>query len=181
MTEAELLHRRLISLTRSPFFSTYQVLSMKTRKIHLLLAALALSLSGTAMAELKAEDAIKYRQSGYAFAAWNIQRIKANVEGNFNKDEVVRAANAIQAIANSGMGALYLPGTDKGKGWEETRLKPELFTSKDLAAQVAGAFIKEADEMARVAARGDAGAVRTQLGKLQDTCKGCHKEFKIKR
>jgi hypothetical protein len=49
--------------------------------------------------------------------AWNMGRIKMNVEGgNFNKEEVIKAANAIQAIANSGMGALYPPGTDKGKG-----------------------------------------------------------------
>lgn len=62
-------------------------------------------------AQIKPEDAIKFRQSGYGFMAWNVQRIKANVEGKFDKEEVVKAANAIQAIASSGMGALYLPGT----------------------------------------------------------------------
>ena len=47
--------------------------------------------------------------------AWNMVRIKTNVEGTYNKEEVIKAANAIQAIANSGMGALYLPGTDKSR------------------------------------------------------------------
>lgn len=99
-------------------------------KSALLLALLATSLAaGNAVAQVKPEEAIKYRQSGYGFMAWNMGRIKMNVEGgNFNKDEVVKAATAIQAIANSGMGALYLPGTDKGTGWEKTRAKPEMWT-----------------------------------------------------
>ena len=151
-------------------------------KAKLLLALVSVALTtGTAVAQVKPEDAIKYRQSGYAFMAWNMGRIKQNVEGNFNKDEVVKAANAIQAIANSGMGALYLPGTDKGKGWEESRAKPEIWTDKEKMGKVATEFVKEANEMAKVAAGGDAGAVKAQLGKLGGTCKGCHDDFKAKK
>lgn len=146
----------------------------------LALAILAATIAGTAGAQIKPEDAIKFRQSGYGFMAWNMQRIKANVEGKFDKDEVVKAANAIQAIANSGMGALYLPGTDKGKGWETTRAKPAIWTEKEKLGKAAMSFNKEANEMAKVAATGDAGAVKQQLGKLSATCKGCHDDFKIK-
>jgi len=149
-------------------------------KSKLLLALLAVTLTGTATAQVKPEDAIKWRQSGYAFMAWNMARIKMNVEGAYNKEEVVKAANAIQATANSGMGSLYLPGTDQGTGWEKTRVKPALFTNKEGVGKVAGAFVKEANEMARVAAAGDAAATREQLGKLSATCKGCHDDFKIK-
>ncbi|HLO63277.1 MAG TPA: cytochrome c [Azonexus sp.] len=150
-------------------------------KSKLLLSLLAITLAGTAAAQVKPEDAIKFRQSGYAFMAWNMGRIKTNVEGQYNKDEVIKAATAIQAVANSGMGALYLPGTDHGKGWEETRVKPELFTNKEGVGKVAGAFVKEANEMAKVAAAGDAAAVKEQFGKLSGTCKGCHDDFKIKK
>ncbi len=41
------------------------------------------------------------------------------------------AANAIAAIANSGMGALYGPGTDKDVGNQKTRVKPEFFQQQD--------------------------------------------------
>ena len=150
-------------------------------KSKLLLALLTVTLAGTATAQVKVEDAIKFRQSGYVFMAWNMQRIKANVEGNYNKDEVIKAANAIQAIANSGMGALYVPGSDKGKGWEDTRVKPELFTNKEGVGKVAGAFVKEANEMAKVAATGDAAAAKEQFGKLGASCKGCHDDFKVKK
>ena len=151
-------------------------------KSKLLLSLLALTLAGTAVAQVKPEDAIKFRQSGYGFMAWNMQRIKMNVEGgNFNKEEVIKAANAIQAIANSGMGALYLPGTDKGTGWEPTRAKANIWTDKEKLGKAAMEFNKEANEMAKVAASGDAAAVGVQLGKLGGTCKGCHDDFKAKK
>lgn len=144
------------------------------------LALIAASLAGTALAEVKPEDAIKYRQSGYAFMGWNMGRIKQNVDGQYNKDEVIKAANAIQAIANSGMGALYLPGTDKGKGWESTRAKPEIWTDKEKLGKVATDFNKEANELAKVAATGDQAAVKAQFGKLGATCKACHDDFRVK-
>ncbi len=150
-------------------------------KKKLVLALLSITLAGTAVAQVKPEDAIKFRQSGYGFMAWNMARIKMNVEGQYNKDEVIKAANAIQAIANSGMGALYLPGTDKGKGWEESRAKPEIWTDKEKMGKVATDFVREANEMAKVAAGGDAAAVKVQFGKLGGTCKGCHDDFKVKK
>ncbi|MDP2431671.1 MAG: cytochrome c [Pseudomonadota bacterium] len=150
-------------------------------KSAVLLAVLSLSLSGVASAQFKSEDAIKYRQSAYVTMAWNMARIKASVEGAYNKDDVIKAANVIQAIANSGMGALYQPGTETGKGWEDTRVKPELFTNKEGVGKAAMAFNKEANEMARIAAGGDVAAAKEQFGKLGATCKGCHTDFKIKK
>jgi cytochrome c556 len=128
----------------------------------------------------KAEDQIRWRQSAYQTMAWNMARIKANVEGTYNKDQVVEAANVVQAIANSKMGALFQPGTDKGKGWKETRVKPEFFKpeSKDELGKLAGGYNKEANEMARVAATGDLGAIKTQFGKLGESCKACHDKFR---
>jgi cytochrome c556 len=151
---------------------------MKTKVI---LALLALTLAGATSAQVKPEDAIKWRQSGYGFMAWNMARIKANVEGSYNKDEVIKAANAIQMVANSGMGALYLPGTDKGTGWEKTRAKPEIWTEKEKIGKAAMNLAKEANDMATVAAAGDAAATKVQLGKLGSACKGCHDDFKAKQ
>ncbi|MBI4998150.1 MAG: cytochrome c [Rhodocyclales bacterium] len=135
--------------------------------------------AGGALAQAKPEDMIRWRQSAYQTMAWNMGRIKANVEGTFNKDQVVQAANTIQAIANSGMGALYAAGTNKGKGWRDTQVKPELFTDKDGVGKVAMAFNKEANEMAKVAAGGDAAAVKAQFGKLGESCKACHKDYRV--
>lgn len=139
-----------------------------------------IAVSGLTLAQSvgKPEDQIRWRQSAYSTMAWNMARIKANVEGSYNKDQVIQAANTIAAIANSGLGALYGPGTDKGKGYKETRAKAELFTDKDGVGKVAMAFNKEANEMAKIAATGDAVAIKTQFAKLGESCKGCHEKYR---
>jgi len=112
---------------------------------------------------------------------WEYKSYKRSLGGQYNKEDVVKAANAIQAIANAGMGALYVPGSDKGTGWEPTRAKPAIFTDKEKVGKLAMAFNKEANEMAKIAATGDAAAVGAQLGKLGDTCKACHDDYKAKK
>ncbi len=127
----------------------------------------------------KPEQLIKWRQSAYQVIAWNTGRVKANVDGTYNKEDVIKASNAIAALANSGLGALYAPGTETGKGWKETSVKPELFTDKK-AGEIAASFNKEANELARLAALGDVAQVKAQLAKLQGTCKACHDDFRKK-
>ncbi len=140
-----------------------------------------LSSSAVAIAQTgpKPEQLIKWRQSAFQVIAWNNGRIKGNVEGNYNKEEVVKAANTIAAIANSGLGSLFAPGSDKGKGWHDTSTKPEAFSDKRFG-ELAGNFVKEANELAKVANNGDQAAVKAQFGALGKTCKACHDDFKTK-
>lgn len=153
---------------------------------HRLFATLGLALatcltaqSAQAQQAPKPEQLIKWRQSAYQVLAWNTGRVKANVEGTFNKEDVIKASNVIAALANSGLGSLYAPGTETGKGWRDTAVKPELFTDKK-AGEVAAAFNKEANELAKVAQAGDVAIIKAQLGKLQSTCKACHDDFRKK-
>ena len=92
-------------------------------------AATALVASWSAFAQQapKPEQLVKWRQSAYQVIAWNTGRVKANVEGKYNKDEVVKAANVIASLANSGLGSLFAAGTESGKGWHDTAARPELF------------------------------------------------------
>ena len=128
----------------------------------------------------KPETLIKWRQSVFQVIGWNNGRVKANVDGQYQKDEVVKAANAIAALANSGIGALFAAGTEQGKGWHDTSTKPELFKDPKRAGELFGNFNKEANELARVAAVGDPAAVKEQFGRLGKTCKACHDDFKSK-
>ena len=146
------------------------------------LVALALTVAASAFAQQapKPENIIKWRQSVYQVLAWNSGRIKANVDGQFNREEVVRAANSTAAIANSGLGALYAPGTEQGKGWHDTAAKPEIFKDGKKVGDLAANFIHEANELAKVAANGDQAAVKAQFGKLGQTCKACHDDYKVK-
>ncbi|MBV5309365.1 cytochrome c [Chromatium okenii] len=133
-----------------------------------------------AFADLKPEDQIEFRQAGYSFMAWNMIKIKDNLQGEFNQDQVANAANVISAIANSGMGALFGPGTDQAAGGHKTRAKPELFKPEngEEVGRLAREFIDAADNLAEVAAEGDKDAVQTAFGDLGKTCKNCHEKFR---
>lgn len=147
-----------------------------------LVIALSLTLvSGALMAQSvgKPEDQVRWRQSVYQTMLWNMKRIGANLEKDYNKDQVIQAANVIQALANANTGLLYGPDTQKAKGWEPTHAKPALFTDKEGVTKVAVAFKNEANELAKVAATGDAAAVKVQFGKLGEACKACHKDYRV--
>ena len=146
---------------------------------------LAILLAATATAALAGpiEEQIRFRQSAYSFAAWNVQKIKNQVVDHpdtYNKDTVAAAANAIAAVANSGLGALYGEGTDQGIGWKQSRLKPEFFLKKDEVTKLANTFNEAANELAKVAATGDVNLIKTQFGKVSESCKGCHDLIRIK-
>ena len=147
---------------------------------------LALSLAafaGSAFAQqtLKPEEMIKYRKAGYGFMSWNMGKIKAQVVDapqNYNKEQVLAAARVVAATANSGMGALFAPGTDHEVNGEKTRVKPEFFQQQDEVRKHAMAFNKEANELAKVAESGDPAAIKVQFGKTGETCKNCHDKFR---
>jgi cytochrome c556 len=141
-------------------------------------ASLAASAPVLAQQAAKPEQLIKWRQSAYQTIGWNSARIKAAVDGAYNKEEVIKAANTIAALANSGLGGLFVPGTETGKGWRDTTVKPALFTDRAHVTELSNNFSKEANELARLAQAGDPAAVKEQFGKLSRACKGCHDDFR---
>jgi cytochrome c556 len=156
---------------------------MKSIPKSLRLAALAsvIVAAGAAVAQQapKPENLIKWRQSAFQVVSWNSGRIKSSLDSGYNKEQVLKAATAIAAIANAGLGSLFPPGTETGKGWHDTSAKPELFTNTAKFAELGGEFGKESNELVRLVSSGaDAGAVKDQFGKLQKTCKSCHDDFR---
>lgn len=142
-----------------------------------------LGAAGSVAAQVSTEDAIKFRQAGYKFMAWNMGKIKDQaVDGKvaFNKDQVLNAALAIKGVANSGMGALYLPGTDIRSAPVKTRALPELFDPKNAEDRnkIGGNFVQQANKLAEVAAGGDQAAIKAQFGELGKACKACHDKFR---
>ncbi|QSA96301.1 cytochrome c [Methylococcus sp. EFPC2] len=148
----------------------------------LLLAVIASAASVAAVAG-PIEDQIRFRQSTFTFIAWNCAKIKSQTIDHpetFNKDQVSAAAHAVAAAANSGLGGLFGPGTDKGTGWKPTRLKSEFFQQTDDAKNVGVAFITEANALAAAADTGNIDAIKAQFAKTGEACKGCHDKFRAK-
>jgi cytochrome c556 len=142
------------------------------------LALACLLANASAQEAPKPEQIIKWRQSVYQAIGWECGRIRISLDKGFDRAEVKKAADAIAALANSGLGALYDPGTENGKGWKESRLKAEFFSNSTRATESARSFIKEANDFAKIAATGNAETVKTQFGKLTQTCKSCHDDFR---
>lgn len=155
---------------------------MKKAVVRVLVGAAAMGIVGTASAQqLKPEEMIMFRQSGYAFMAWNMGKIKAQVvDGSvpYDKDQIIAAAKVIAASANSGMGALYAPGTDSGKGWKETRLKSEFFDEPDEVGKIAKNFSEQATKLEEAANTGDVAMIKTQFGEVGEACKACHDKYR---
>ena len=154
---------------------------MKKIAVIVAFALLAAVVSAAAMAQLSTDDQIKFRQSGYTFMAWNMGRIKAQVvDGDvpYDPGQVERAANVIAAVANSGMSALYGPGSDEGTGWKPTRLKSEFFDELDKVGEIAGRFMEEANKLQEVAASGDEAAIARQFNNLARACGSCHENYR---
>jgi cytochrome c556 len=100
------------------------------------------------------------------------------LKGTYNKEQVLASANVIAATAGSGMGALFGPGTEKDVAGQKTRVKPEFFKEPDKVKELAMAYIKEANELQKVAATGDVAAIKVQFGKTGESCKACHEKFR---
>jgi len=144
------------------------------------LGILALSIAGTASAQVKPEDQIRYRQAGYSFMSWNMGKIKGSLEGQYNDQQVQAAANAIAAIAGSGMSVLYGPGTEKNIGNIKTRVKPEFFDPANAqdVGKIATEFNAAATSLAKAAAEGDKAAVQKAFGETGAGCKACHDKYR---
>jgi cytochrome c556 len=134
-----------------------------------------------AYADMKPEDAIKFRKAGYNVMAWNMGKIKGmTIENpdNFDAKQVASAANAIAAMANMGMGALYIAGSEENIGDMKTRAKAEIFTDKDGVKEVAIKFNQAANELAKVAASGDKVAIVQAFKDAGASCKACHDKYR---
>ncbi|WP_185265816.1 c-type cytochrome [Halopseudomonas xiamenensis] len=148
------------------------------------LSAMLLGLSMTAQAEaVSPEDQIKLRQAGYSYMSWNMGKIKAQVIDQsvaYNQAQVAAAANTLAAIANSGMGALYGPGTERNVGDRVTRVKPEMFDNFDDVAAISARLNETTGKLASAAASGDQAAIRVAFGEVGQTCKSCHDKYRQK-
>ena len=122
------------------------------------LRALSYARRASLLAERLSGRVALWRESGdLALGALPLGLSEARLEASVDDGKVAAAANVVAATANSGMGALFAPGTEKDVGDQKTRVKPEFFdpANKSKLNEVALAFNKEANELAKVAATGD--------------------------
>lgn len=144
-----------------------------------LLSAGAVAQAGS----LTPEEQIKTRQAGYTYMAWNLGKIKAQIIDQsvaYDQGQVSAAANTLAAIARSGMGALYGPGTDKAVGDQYTNVKPELFDNFEDVGKISARLTETTGKLVEAANSGDQAAIRVAFGDVGNTCKSCHDKYRQK-
>jgi len=132
---------------------------------------------------LKPEDEITYRQSSMMFMRWNMGTIKQHVvsdQANYDAKQVITAAKAINAVADTGFISLFSENSKTGKGWGKTKVKPEFFQQPEKVREKSEAFKREAKAMVESAQGGNLEQMKTQFDKLFESCKSCHKEYREK-
>lgn len=145
---------------------------MRTLKIALAAAALAVSFAGVAQAS--DEAVMKYRAANMEIIGGHMHSIVPILKGDVtNKDDLLAHAQGLATAAGMTANAFKVKATG-GK----SEAKAEIWTKwADFEAD-ANAMKTEADKLAQVVASGDAAAIGAQVGALGKTCKSCHDSFK---
>lgn len=154
---------------------------MKTPIAFALLFSLLADATPTRQA--RPDEQIRIRQGGELFMSWNMAKIGEQLGEpvqNFNREEVLRAAQGIAGVANAGLGSLYGPGTEKSVGDTRTRVRAEFFQQPERVRELMGRLATEANQLVKVAQAGDPGLIRHQLARTGETCTACHDNFRRK-
>ncbi len=92
--------------------------------------------------------------------------------GDVQKAAVTVAWNAAQ------IPGLFVKGTSLKDGVGQTRAKPAIWVKWSDFEAAAGKLKKASANLARVAAGGNAGAIKAAAGAIGKSCGGCHKPFR---
>jgi cytochrome c556 len=149
---------------------------------HAMLAAIiggsTLFASGTASAQAKPENVIKYRKALMVMQANSLRPIAGMVKGQrpYDKDIAIRNAAMLELTGKMLMETVAA-GSDKGA---ETRAKPEIWSDAAGYKKAADNFTAEATKLAEASKAGGVDALRAQLGSVIKACDSCHDNYRSK-
>ncbi len=129
------------------------------------------------MAQVKPEDAIKYRKSVYTVIGWNFTPMAAMVKGEkpYDKDAFARHAAIVEQMSKLPLEG-FTPGSDKG----DTKTKPEVWSKMDDFKAKMEKMQAETSKLAVLAKTGDLGVIKAQFNATGAACKGCHDDYRNK-
>jgi cytochrome c556 len=142
-------------------------------------AAVLLAVAVPASAQFsKPEDAIRYRQSGYAIMGNHMGRIFNQLKADKPDIAAIQRSATIIDFVSQLPGEGYVPGSEKG-GNPPTRAKPEIFTDPKVR-DIGRAMRQEVVKLVDVSKTGDVAAIRTQFQATVKSCDSCHDNYRNK-
>lgn len=142
------------------------------------IAAAAIAVATSALAQPKPEAFVKHRQSAFALMGWYFGPMGGVAKGEkpFNKDEMTKAATLVATMAK-------LPYDSFPVGTEtvgNTQALPTVWSNNAKFKELAAKLGTETDTLAKMASAGDEAGFKKQFGVVGGTCKACHDDFKKK-
>jgi cytochrome c556 len=145
-------------------------------KMFIVSAALAAAALPASAQQMKVEDQVKQRQSGYAIMGHNFGSLAAMAQDKkpYNREEAQRNAQMVANLADY-MRQFFGEGTDMAAN---TKAKPEIWKKRaDFDAKM-DKMIAEARRLPQAA--GDLPSLKKAVADTGAACKACHDEYKAK-
>lgn len=149
------------------------------RKCLFAISAIVMALTiGSATAQIKPEDIIKYRQSVYKVMGWNFSPMAAMVKGEkpYDKEAFARHAVIVSQMSPLAMEG-FAVGSDKGA---DSKAKPEIWTKSADFKEKMDKMVGETKKLAAIASTGSFDKIKKQFGATGEACKACHDDYKNK-
>lgn len=121
------------------------------------------------------ESAIDYRQGAFTMIKHHFGPMAAMMKGDleYNAADFAKNAEAVAALSKFPMNG-FIAGSYEG----ETEAKAEIELNAEDFKKKMETFQVEAASLAEIAKGGDMAAIKPQFGKVGESCKACHKEYK---
>jgi cytochrome c556 len=148
-------------------------MAMNKRVMSVALLGIAIG-AGATWAQMKPEDAIKYRQSAMFLVGQNFGPLAAMAQGKmpYDKDAAIKYAEIVAFVSKLPLRG-FQPGTDMGG---DTKAKPEIWENMDDFKAKLEKMQQETAKLPEVA--GDFNALKAQVGDTGKACKACHDKYK---
>jgi cytochrome c556 len=150
---------------------------MKRFLVAVAVIASGAGVAGSAQAQQKPEDVIKYRKAVMTVQGWNMRPMALMVKGQQPYDAALFAwyAGIIQSTSFM-LPDAFGAGSDKG----DTRAKPEIWSDAGKFKATMARFNADALKLVEAAKAGNVEAVKGPFGAVAKNCGGCHDAFRSK-
>ena len=147
-------------------------------QIGLLLIGLSVTTSGFA-ANDPLMNAIKARQGQMQLRAFNVGPLFGMAKGKIDYDAVLAAklAGNLKLMLDLDNGRAWAQGSDIDSYKGKTTALPKIWTTYPEIADYGKKYITAVNDLAAVAGNG-VDALKSKMGALGKSCKGCHDEFR---
>ena len=142
------------------------------------IAAAAIAVATSALAQPKPEQYVKHRQSALSLMGWYFGSLGPVAKGEkpFNKEEATKATALVATLAKLPYDS-FVAGTES---IGNTQALPAVWSNNAKFRELATKLGTETDTLAKIAAAGDEAGFKKQFGVVGGTCKACHDDFRKK-